>query len=389
MKNHTFHLWFPNIFGFKGGIQVYSAFFLQAIQNIDPQSQYDIFLKHDVNTSSEIPYLPHTRFHFSGAISSKLRTSSFAYKIISQGFLQQPDLIISTHLNFALAAYWLKRFRNIPYWIVAHGIEAWDIKNTGLKNALYHADLILAVSSYTRKRLILEQQLDPNKVVIIPNTFDIHRFIPQEKPEYLLEKYKLTKEQPVILTVSRLVEVKRFKGYDQILKAIPLIRQVIPDIHYLIVGKGNDSKRIEESILKMQLQDYVTLVGFVADEQLCDYYNLCDLFAMPGKREGFGIVYLEALACGKPVLAGNQDGSVDALCHGELGALINPDDIDEIAQTIIQILKRNYPNPLMYEPEMLRQKVIDSFGFTSFQKTLANYLESHFRSHLKLDTKSS
>jgi glycosyltransferase involved in cell wall biosynthesis len=96
---------------------------------------------------------------------------------------------------------------------------------------------------------------------------------------------------------------------------------------------------------------------------------------MPSKKEGFGIVYLEALACGKPVLGGNQDGATDALCHGKLGALVNPDDVSEITQTIIQILQNTYPNPLMYQPESLRQQVIDNFSFEQFQKTLAGYLQ--------------
>lgn len=124
------------------------------------------------------------------------------------------------------------------------------------------------------------------------------------------------------------------------------------------------------------MQNCVTLTGFVPDEELCDHYNLCDLFAMPSKREGFGIVYLEALACGKPALGGNQDGAVDALCAGELGALVDPDDISMIAQTMIQILQGNYPSPLMYEPQQLRQAVIDTYGTEQFQRRLVELIQS-------------
>jgi glycosyltransferase involved in cell wall biosynthesis len=97
---------------------------------------------------------------------------------------------------------------------------------------------------------------------------------------------------------------------------------------------------------------------------------------MPSKREGFGIVYLEALACGKPALGGDRDGAIDALCHGALGALVNPDDVGEIAQSILQILQKTYPNPLMYQPDALRQKVIDTFGFERFQQTLAELMKN-------------
>lgn len=100
---------------------------------------------------------------------------------------------------------------------------------------------------------------------------------------------------------------------------------------------------------------------------------------MPSKGEGFGIVYLEALACGKPTLGGNQDGAIDPLCQGELGVLVNPDDTQEIAQTLIQILQGTYPHPLLYQPEVLRQKVIERFGFEHFEQTLGSYLECYFK----------
>ncbi|BAZ01867.1 glycosyltransferase [Tolypothrix tenuis PCC 7101] len=378
LKN--FHLWFPNIFEFKGGIQVYSAFFLQALQSIYPESQYNIFIKQDVKGSSDITYLSSTKFYFTGAYSNKIRTLAFATKILSQGLVQYPDLVIAAHINFSIAAYLLKVLAGIPYWINVYGLEVWELKNPILKKALQNADRILSISGYTRDRLIKEQNIDADKISLLPCTFDASNFKIASKPTYLLDKYQLTPEQPVILTVARLAESERYKGYDQILQALSQIREIIPDVHYIIVGKGKDQPRIEKVIANLGIKDCVTLAGFVPDEELCDYYNLCDVFAMPSKREGFGIVYLEALACGKPVLAGNQDGAIDALCHGELGALVNPDDVGEIAKTLIQILQGTYHNHLIYQPENLRQKVIDTFGFERFQRTLDKHLNHHLKS---------
>jgi glycosyltransferase involved in cell wall biosynthesis len=95
---------------------------------------------------------------------------------------------------------------------------------------------------------------------------------------------------------------------------------------------------------------------------------------MPSKGEGFGIVYLEALACGKATIGGNQDGAIDALCNGELGALVDPDSIEQISKTLISILQGTYVNTLMYNPEALRQKVINIFGFEQFKKKMHNLL---------------
>jgi glycosyltransferase involved in cell wall biosynthesis len=387
-RQKCMHLWFPNIFEFKGGIQVYSNFLLEALEILDLNANYEVFLKHDTGLSLDSDSLMDmdTQFHFAGGWPLSLRTPAFVAQIMSNGLKQHPDLVLSTHLNFTVAAYWLKRWAGIPFWIVAHGIEAWNIRRPALQKALHHADRILAVSSYTRDRLIQEQNLDPDKISILPNTFESDRFMIAPKPIYLLDRHNLSPEQPILLTVSRLSRSEPYKGYNRILEALPQIRQSIPNIHYIIVGQGDDRPRLEQFIHQHQLQDYVTLAGFIPDSKLGDYYNLCDGFAMPSKGEGFGIVYLEALACGKPILAGNQDGALDALCQGELGALVDPDDVDAIAQTLIAILQKQYPHPLMYEPETLRQKVIDTFGFERFKTTLAVHLEPYFPSNSSLET---
>lgn len=368
------HLWMPNLFNFKGGIQVYSNFFLSALQKLYPQVHYDVCLMHDSFVPQEQERLPGAKFHLAGGWPQPLRTSAFLVQILRLGYWQQPNLVISTHLNFTPAAQCLKRLRGIPYWTVAHGIEAWDIQQPRLQAALQGADRILAVSHYTRDRLLQEQSLDPSRVSVLPNTFDPSRFQIGPKPRHLLDRYGLDSQQPILLTVARLTDADRYKGYEQIIAALPQVRETIPNVHYLIVGKGKDQPRIEALIRQKGLQNAVTLAGFVPDQELCDYYNLCDLFAMPSKREGFGIVYLEALACGKPAIGGNQDGAVDALCRGEIGALVNPDDGGEIAHTIVSILKGTYPNPLLYQPEALRQQVIQKFGFSHYTQGLGELL---------------
>lgn len=368
------HLWMPNLFNFKGGIQVYSDFFLSALQKLYPQVDYDVCLMHDSFVPPERKISLGTKFHFAGSWPQPLRTSAFLLQILKLGYWQRPDLVISTHLNFTPAAQCLKRLQGIPYWTVAHGIEAWDIQRPRLQAALQGAERILAVSHYTRDRLLQEQSLDPSRVSVLPNTFDPSRFQIGPKPRHLLERYGLDPQQPILLTVARLTDADRYKGYEQIIAALPQVREAIPNVHYLIVGKGKDQPRIEALIRRKGLQNAVTLAGFVPDQELCDYYNLCDLFVMPSKREGFGIVYLEALACGKPAIGGNQDGAVDALCRGEIGALVNPDDVGEIAHTIVSILKGTYPNPLLYQPETLRQQVIQKFGFSHYTQGLGELL---------------
>jgi glycosyltransferase involved in cell wall biosynthesis len=370
----SIHIWIPNIFELKGGIQVYSAFLLDALHKLNLDVDYEVFLKHDTKQTGDLNTYPNTKFHFAGASPNKIRTAFFASQLLTRGMLRRPELVIATHINFAPAAYRLKQLTGIPFWAVAHGVDAWNIQNTAVQKSLHHADLILPVGVYTRDRLISEQRLDPAKLAVLPNTFDLDRWKIAPKPQYLLDRYHLTDRQKIILTVARLDSTEQYKGYDQILQALPEIRTQIPDVHYLLVGKGTDRPRIEQTISDLHLHDCVTLAGFISDEELCDHYNLCDVFAMPSKGEGFGIVYLEALACGKPTLGGDQDGAIDALYHGELGILVNPDDLEEITQSLIQILHGTHPHPLIYQPEALRRKTIEYFGFEQFQKTLGRYL---------------
>ncbi len=380
----SFHFWAPGLFDFKGGIQVYSAFLLKALQQLYPQADSTAFLMHDHPpfrrnaaqlTSQALPLSSTTHFHCCGTVPARLRTSVFAAKLLNAGLWQSPNLIFTTHVNFTPLAYQLKRLKGIPYWAVAHGFEAWEIQRSSVRKALSHADRILAVSHYTRDRLLQNLEIDPNRVVVLPNTFDADRFRVADKPAHLLQRYKLAADQPIILTVNRLAAGEAFHSYDQILAALPQIRQTLPKVHYLIVGKGDDRPRLERLIDRLQLQDCVTLAGFVPDIELPDYYNLCDVFAMPSKLEGFGIVYLEAMASGKPVVGG-QDGAIDALGNGQLGAIVDPDNIPEIAATLTQILSQSHPNLLLYCPYRLRETVIQTFGFDRFQQNLASLMQT-------------
>ncbi|HAG81048.1 MAG TPA: glycosyltransferase [Cyanobacteria bacterium UBA12227] len=371
------HLWFPNIFEFKGGIQVYIQDLLQAINQEFPDQNFVVFDKLDQRQPDTSPDFDKIDFRFSGHVPYFWRTPHFAINLIQGALSNRPNLIVCGHINFSPVAFWIYRFTGIPYWILVYGVDAWNVTDKWKIQGLQGAEKIVSISEYTRDRLIEEQSVPPDKITILPVTFDASRFEIGQKPNYLLERYGLKPEQPIILTVARLASADRYKGYDQILQSLPKIRQHIPTIHYILVGKGSDRPRIEQLITHLNLQDCVTLTGFIPDDELGDYYNLCDVFAMPSKGEGFGIVYLEALACGKPTLGGNRDGAVDALSYGELGALVDPDNIDQIATTLIEILQGSYSNYLIYQPQMLRQKVIERFGFERFKQTLNNYLHQH------------
>ncbi|HEY9647161.1 MAG TPA: glycosyltransferase [Chroococcidiopsis sp.] len=376
-KPDAIHLWFPNLFEFKGGIQVYLLDWLNALVRLPRSRPWVVFDKLDRAEPAVNPYTDHVAFWFSGRVPKPLQTLHFAWSLVREALRQRPRLIICGHLNFAPVALLISRLTGIPYWIVVYGVDAWSVRDRLKQAALHRAERVVSISGYTRDRLIAEQHLPAEVIPLLPVTFDASRFAIAPKPAHLIYRYGLHPDQPIILTVTRLSREDGYKGYDQILRALPQIRQQVPNVHYILVGKGDDRPRVERLIAELGLQDCVTLTGFVPDRELNNHYNLCDVFVMPSKGEGFGIVYLEALACGKPTIGGNQDGAIDALQHGELGVLVDPDDVQAIAQVTTQVLLKTCDHPLLYQPERLRQRVIEIFGFERFQATLADLLKGY------------
>jgi asparagine synthase (glutamine-hydrolysing) len=370
------HVWAPDMFEFKGGIQVYQLDLVRALHTVLPRARLSVFLKNDRGSVKPPRDLHGVRFSFAGASESRFRTPKFLRQIVGAAMRERPELIIVGHLNFAAAAYALRRTAGVPYWIVAYGIEAWDVKNPLARRALRHAELVVAISEHTRRRLLAEHELDPERVVLLPPTFAEREFFPEEKPASLLQRYGLTSDQPVIMTVARLVDAERYKGYDQLIEAVGRVRERFPSVRYVLIGRGDDTARVRRMVHDRGLSEHVILAGFIPDSEMRDHYNLCDVFAMPSKREGFGIVYVEAAACGKRVLGGSRDGAVDALNGGEFGALVDPDDVDQIAGTLVSLLSGDHSSSLMSKPQELRAAVIDKFGVSAFRSRLEGHLRS-------------
>ena len=369
---HTVHLWAPDLFS-TGGIQTFSRHFLDALGEQVPSKEIRVLLKSDL---PEVARCRNGLHHVNtfGGWPKILRTPRFTSACVLQAWRERPRLIISMHLNFGPVAQLVKEIVGVPYVLVAHGIDAWRLKNRARKKSLHGAERVLAVSRYTRERLIQATDLDPQRVHILPNTFSAERFVITRKSPRLLERYGFNAQTPIILTVCRLAGAERYKGYDQMIRALPHILRHVPDARYLLVGSGPDRSRAERLAVELNVQHAVVFAGLVPDEELSDYYNLCDLFAMPSKAEGFGIVYLEALACGKPVLAGNKDGSCDALADGELGLLVDPDDTAEIASETVRVLRRQHTHLNLFRPEILRQRVTEQFGYDRFKDKVADRL---------------
>jgi len=268
------------------------------------------------------------------------------------------DVLLCAHLNMCALASGLATINRARLWLQIHGIDAWQCPNRRLRSAAERADLVTAVSRHTRNRFLAWAGIDQARVRVLSNTFE-PIFAPGPKPQGLVQRFGLDGRK-VLLTVSRLAASERYKGHDRVIRALPDILLRRPMTSYVIVGSGNDLARLQALARSFGVAHAVHFVGEVPDHELPAYYRLADAFVMPSTGEGFGIVYLEAIASGVPVVAGNRDGSADALADGSLGTLIDPDDRDQLIAAVVATLER--PNAAA-PPQSS-----DRFAYTNFSR---------------------
>jgi glycosyltransferase involved in cell wall biosynthesis len=304
-----------------------------------------------------------------GGYPRRLQSPAFAAAALASCAWQRPDQLISTHLNFGPVAHVVKRLLGTPYTLVAHGIEVQPGLSSARCAALRAADRMLAVSAWTRQRVLDLGGIDPARVLVLPDTVDDARFTVASRPAGLAKRYQLHADERVVLTVARLDPGEGYKGCDRLVQALPTVHAACGPVRLLVVGRGDDRSRLEALARDLGVAHEVTCTGFVPDEELADHYRLADVFAMPSTGEGFGIVFLEAMACGTPVLAGNRDGSVEALEGGRLGSLVDPTDVKAIAHGIIALLTQQGP-AWWFDKEALHKAVTQRFGRAAFRDTL-------------------
>jgi phosphatidylinositol alpha-1,6-mannosyltransferase len=245
-----------------------------------------------------------------------------------------------------VAGGWLvgvcKRRLGLRTIVYVHGEEvsitdSYDFKRSRRRSTLAQADAVVAVSRFARDALVELMGVDPAKIALIPNGVDLARFSPRPRRDDLLARYGLSGRR-VLLTVGRLSERK---GADRVIGALPSLPA---DVAYLIVGEGPWRSALEAQAAVFGVSDRVVFAGAVPPEELVDHYALADVFIMAnrelpnGDTEGFGLVFLEANACGVPVIAGNAGGSVDAVTDGVNGLVVDGDSSPAIAAAVQRIL---------------------------------------------------
>jgi phosphatidylinositol alpha-1,6-mannosyltransferase len=292
-----------------------------------------------------------------------------------------------------LAATWelgrpfvfLKRFFPRARLVVAaHGLEVTKIEKAKrlkqLRQTLESALFTLAVSRFTRNS-ILEMLARPDlPVLFVPNGVDSGRFKQVEDLQELRSRWNLTPDTKVIITLARII---RRKGHDVVIRALPEILEAHPQTVYLIGGpvwQADYQEELVEMIKGLDLEERVIFTGFIADEDLCRIYSMSDLYVMVSNRpddgdsEGFGITFLEANACGCPVIGSRSGGIEDAVEDGVNGVLVEPNDSEGLAREIIALF--DDPGRLERLGEMGRKRVEEQFTWAKITDRILGELES-------------
>ncbi len=353
-----------------GGIEKVCQVAAKAIYELGLQSggQVKIFSMYDHPGYAGVnKYFPQPLFTGFGK-----HKAHFVLKSLQQG--RKNRIVILSHINLLLVGYLIKKISpSTKVVLLAHGIEVWQPLPFWKKRMLHAPDIILPVSHFTKEKMKSLYGLPEERFVVINNCLDpfLEQRQQKENTGILQERYGLQKGQPVLLTVSRISGTERCKGYDTVIRALPELIKVYPGMRYLLAGAYDpaEKQRLDELIGQLGLKDTVIFTGFIVDEELPAHYKLATVFVMPGKKEGFGMVFTEAMFYGVPVIAGNKDGSVDALCHGELGMLVNPDNIAEIIAAVIKVLN----NREAYLPD--HDKLMRYFGYTAYKEKFRKVFE--------------
>lgn len=339
-------------FGGRGGIAQYNRDLLEALAEAGLAARITVLPRH----------APEPSVTPAGVNQVSPRAGRLAYTaaVLLTAWHRQTDVVFCGHLYMAPLAWLIARVKRAKLVVQMHGIEAWPRPSRLRRRAVEAADLVLCVSRCTRAAVAGWAAIEPERVVVVPNTVS-DRFVPGDG---LASRAELGIDRKrVLLSVGRMDARERYKGHDRVIAAIPALLQRGHDIVYVVIGKGDDRARLEAFARQTGVAEHVRFLGGVSLQYLASAYRMADLFVMPSTGEGFGIVFLEAMASGTPALGLDVAGARDALADGELGAAVAEDELPAVIARLLAA-----PRP---DPEALSHAVHARFGRPVFRAQLA------------------
>lgn len=285
-----------------------------------------------------------------GAHEYSVGDSSIAYRGFGRSKLRfvlaamacarkNPRLVLAAHPNLAVPAMWMKRFApNSKVLVLVHGIDVWEPLSARRHAALLAADLLMAPSFYTAQKLTEVQSVPPQKIRKLPWPLNEEVLRMSESPADLPLPPNFPRS-PVILTVGRWAASERYKGADDLIHAVAQLRPAFPGLNLVAVGGGDDLPRLKKIASDLNVAAAVHFLEGISRRELAACYARADIFALPSAGEGFGFVFLEAMAFGKPLVGAQAGGATDLIEDGVNGLLVPPRDQAALLQAIERLLR--------------------------------------------------
>jgi phosphatidyl-myo-inositol dimannoside synthase len=307
-------------------------------------------------------------FVFTGAARGKAGFAAAALKATRR----HPKLVLATHPNLAPIVRGMKIFAPRMNSIVCtHGVEVWEPLSAVRRRALQRATLVLAPSQATADLVISLQGVAPERLRVLPWALD---------PDFDtcvggMGANELPRDFPrgrVILTVGRWLATERYKGMDTLIRSLPRLLLRWPDVQLAMVGSGDDRDWLENIAKVSGVQLHVHFLSGLSYAELSACYAAAEIFALPSRGEGFGFVYLEAMARGKPVIGGAHGGTPEVIRDGVTGYLVSHGDTVQLATSLDALLSN--PELAKQMGERGRERVHHEFKFSVFAKNFKKIL---------------
>jgi glycosyltransferase involved in cell wall biosynthesis len=323
-----------DLFDATGGIQTYNRSLVHALDQIAAERDLvvtNLVLNDRGGSGLAEKYLDANRTTY---LPFSRRKSAFAFAALREAL--DASAVVVGHVNFAPLVLGFQLLRPRLRTVLAiYGIDVWTRVPFLQRQGARRAKMVLSISASTRDRAVAANHLDSSKITVIPCTLDPF----YGNGQRISSRSDLSlPDGPMILAVSRLSDTERYKRIDLLLQALKIVALRIPDAYCVIVGDGAYRAGLQAMARNLGVKDRVIFPGRVSDEVLPSYYGAADLFALPSLKEGFGIVFLEAMYYSKPCIGVRAGGVPEVVADGKTGYVTAPDDPEALAGSIINLL---------------------------------------------------
>lgn len=330
--------------GAGGGIAQFNRDIIDALMGFDEVAAITILPRHGTKHPSDAPtkasypkHQPQSRVAYIWLLIRTLFTAPHF------------DVIYCAHIRLLPLAWLAKCKTKAPIALMIYGIDAWTAPSRWTAKMLKHIDGLASISQITLDRFTAWSGHIDCPVHILPNAIDAQLFGSGDGNAALANRLGIG-GGPVIMTFGRMSASERYKGFDEVLNALPLLQAKFPNIYYLLAGDGDDKGRLEQRARDLGIEQHCVFTGYIPETEKADHFRLADAYVMPSYGEGFGFVVLEALACGAPVVASTADGTFEALRGGMLGQAVDPQDQTALIAAITKAIQtpKAIPDGLNY-----------------------------------------